>query len=312
MEKQSNFPRTLKEAIEYFKDPDNSLNFMVALRWSDGVTCPYCESKRVSFLKSRRIWKCLDCRKQFSVKVGTIFEDSPISLDKWLCALWLKANSKNGISSYEISRDLGVTQKTAWFMTHRINCAMQTKTFAKLSGEVEADETFVGGKARFMHKERRDRVIASPTGYTGKIPVLGIIQRDGEVLTRVIPNTKRYSIQPVIRENVEKGSQLFTDTSRSYIGLSGDYDHQTVDHMAKEYVRGKVHTNSLENFWSLWKRCIKGTHIHLSEKHMSRYLDEETFRYSNRTLNDAGRFLLTAQAVIGRRLTWEKLTGART
>ncbi len=306
MEKQSNFPRTLKEAIEYFKDPDNSLNFMVALRWSDGVTCPHCESKRVSFLKSRRIWKCLDCRKQFSVKVGTIFEDSPISLDKWLCALWLKANSKNGISSYEISRDLGVTQKTAWFMTHRINCAMQTKTFAKLSGTVEADETFVGGLARNMHRERRNRVITG-TGGKNKTAVMGLLERNGEVIAKVIPDMTRTTIQQIVRDNVQKGSDLFTDAHKGYRGLNRDYNHQAVDHLV-EYVRGQVHTNSIENFWSLWKRCIKGTHIHLSEKHMLRYLDEETFRYGNRTLNDAGRFLLTAQSVIGRRLTYKTLT----
>ncbi len=310
MKTQSNFPRTLKEAIEYFKDPDNALNFMVALRWSDGVTCPHCQSKHVSFLKSRRIWKCLACRKQFSAKVGSIFEDSPIGLGTWFAAMWMMVNAKNGVSSYEIARALGVTQKTAWFMDHRIRIAMKTKTFEKLSGTIEADETFIGGKAKNMHRARRERMIQG-TGTVGKTIVMGLLERKGEVVTTVIPDTTRTTIQKTVRDNVQKGSDLYTDAHSGYQGLARDYNHQSVDHMI-EYVRGQVHTNNMENFWSLWKRCIKGTHIHLSEKHLLRYLDEETFRYGNRTLNDAGRFLLAATAVIGRRLTWKQLTGTRT
>lgn len=257
MKTQTDFPQTLKDAIEYFKDPDNCLNFMVKIRWQGNVICPRCGSPYVSFLQTRRLWKCLKCKKQFSAKVGTIFEDSPLGLDKWLAALWIVVNAKNGVSSYEIARSLGVSQKTAWFMDHRIRMLMQTKTFEKLSGQVEADETFIGGLAKNMHKDRRERVITG-TGGKDKTAVLGLIQRNGEVRTQVISDTKKKTIQPIVRENVEKGSQIFTDTNPSYNGLAQDYTHETVDH-AKQYVKdGYIHTNKLENFWSLWKRSITG------------------------------------------------------
>src|SRR2546430_12098190 len=198
MPKAKAFPNSLHEAIRYFSNKDTALTFLASLRWPNGVTCPACEAKDPGFLKTRRIWKCRKCGRQFSVKLGTIFEDSPIGLDKWLPAVWLLANSKNGISSYELGRALGVTQATAWFMNHRIRRAMQSKTFTKMRGSVEADETFIGGKAKFMHWSKRNRVIRG-TGGMDKTPVLGLLERgrDGKpsrVRAVVVKNVSKRSI----------------------------------------------------------------------------------------------------------------------
>jgi len=246
-------PTTLLEAVRYFADEDVCLAFVANLRWPDGVKCPRCDSERHSFLSTRRIWKCLDCRKQFSVKVGTIFEGSPLSLDKWLPALWMIANCKNGISSYELARALGVTQKTAWFMLHRIRLAMQTETFGKIGGEVEVDETFIGGRARFMHQNKRREKIKG-TGPMGKAAVMGLLERHGEdghstVRAKVVPNTRKKTLGPHVREHVEPGAAVFTDALPSYNDLSADYVHQVIDH-AESYAEGRVHTNGMENFWS--------------------------------------------------------------
>lgn len=306
-------PNTLQQAVRYFSNPDDALQFLASLRWPEGVTCPHCEAKEPSFLKTRRIWKCRSCRKQFSVKVGTIFEDSAIGLDKWLPALWLIANAKNGISSYELHRALGVTQKTAWFMLHRIRLAMRTRTFKKMRGKIEADETFIGGKSRFMHKsERKRRITAS--GPKDKTAVMGLLQRKGKkghttVMASVLAGTTVHDLQPIVRENVALGSDLFTDAQRAYLGLGGEYRHEIIDH-AFEYVRGEVHTNCLENFWSCLKRTIKGTYISVDPYHVFRYLDEQVFRFNNRKVCDAERFVFVVRDVIGKRLTYANLIGA--
>lgn len=305
MENNAVQPQTLQEAIRFFSDPDVCLNYVARLRWPDGVTCPRCQSKSVGFLATRRLWKCKGCKKQFSVKVGTIFEDSPLGLDKWLAAMWLIANAKNGISSYELHRAIGVTQKSAWYMNHRIRLAMQSGTLDKLSGEVEADETYIGGKARNMHKGKRK---AKGRGAVGKAVVMGLLQRHGEVRTFVVDNAKGKTLKPKVRQHVEKGAELFTDALASYIGLSPEYVHQVIDH-AECYAKGKVHTNGLENYWSLLKRCIKGTYVSIEPFHLFRYLDEEAYRFNNRKTNDAGRFKRVVGAVTGRRLTYRRLTG---
>jgi transposase-like protein len=245
--------------------------------------------------------------KQFSVKVGTIFEDSPLGLDKWLVAGWLLANSKNGISSHEMARHLGVTQKTSWFMMHRLRRAMQTGTFEKLSGEVEADETFIGGKARNMHKKKREEKIQG-RGASGKVAVMGLLERHGEVRTKVVPDTKKRTLQVEVRENVEPGSELYTDALKSYQGLDPEYVHQVIDH-AEKYVEGKIHTNGLENFWSLLKRCFHGTYVSVEPFHLFRYLDEEAFRFNERDGQDADRFRKALWSVAGQRLTYSELTG---
>lgn len=314
MEHGANFPKTLQEAIKFFADPDTCVTFMAQLRWPEGVTCPDCNGKAVSYLSTRRMWKCMNkaCHKQFSVKRGTIMEDSAISLDKWLAAIWLIANAKNGISSYEIHRALGVTQKSAWFLLHRIRLAMQTGTFEKMSGTVEADETFIGGLSRNMHKHAREAKITGPGGC-GKAIVFGLLERHGDgskVRTKVIFNRSQETLQGEMRRNVEAGSEVYTDAHRSYLGLSAEYVHQFTDH-AEEYVRGNVHTNGIENFWSLLKRSIKGTYVSVEPFHLFRYLDEQAFRFNERRGKDADRFAEAVKRAVGRRLTYEELTAKK-
>lgn len=305
---QTREPRTLLEAIRYFGNPDVALATVVKLRWPDGKpVCPRCGGLEHSFLKTRRIWKCKKCRRQFSVKVGTIFEDSPLAFDVWLPAIWLVANSKNGISSHEMARSLGITQKSAWFVNHRIRLAMQTGTFAKLGGVIEADETFIGGKARNMHKHIRERKITG-TGGKDKTVVAGIMERGGKVRATVVSDTKGPTLQAGIREHVEPGAIVYTDTLRSYSGLDADYVHETVDH-AEKYVEGKIHINGMENFWCLLKRGLHGTYTHAAPFHLFRYLDERVFTFNERDLDDLGRFLGVLGTVTGRRLTYAGLTG---
>src|SRR5215212_8650477 len=309
MKTPANAPKTLVEAIRYFSDLDVATEYVAKLRWPDGPVCPRCGTldKKHYYLKTRRLWKCRACQKQFSVKVGTIFEDSPLGLDKWLPAVWLIANCKNGISSYELARDLGIQQKSAWFMLHRIRLAMQRGSIEKLSGEVEVDETYIGGLARNMHKSKRTEKITG-TGTSGKVAVMGLLERHGEVRTKIVPDTKSRTLKVEIRENVEPGSEVHTDTFQSYQGLDAEFIHNVVDH-AESYVKGHVHTNGLENFWSLLKRGIKGTYVGVEPYHLFRYLDEQAFRFNNRASEDAGRFAATTGAVAGKRLTYEDLIG---
>ncbi|HXU31158.1 MAG TPA: IS1595 family transposase [Thermoanaerobaculia bacterium] len=289
-----------------------ALEFVVNLRWPNGVICPNCEAENPMFLATRRIWKCRACKKQFSVKVGTIFEDSPIGLDKWLPAFWLIANCKNGISSYEIARALGVTQKTGWFMAHRIRLALQDGTVEMMTGEVEVDETYIGGLARFMHKDKRAIKITG-TGGAGKAAVMGLLERHGKdghsrVKTKVVSNVKRKTLSPEVRANVAEGSKVFSDTLASYADLSDDYTHKVINH-AESYAKGRIHTNGLENFWSLLKRSLKGTYVCVEPFHLFRYLDEQSFRFNTRKGTDALRFLHAAAGLIGRRVQYKELIG---
>jgi transposase-like protein len=302
-------PKTLQNAIIYFSDPDRCFQYALNLRWPNGVvSCPRCGSEKHSFVKTRRIWFCAGCKRQFSLKVGTIFEDSPLGLDKWMCAYWMLCNCKNGISSCEIASALGITQKSAWFMMHRIRKTLHGDSAIKFSGEVEADETFIGGKARNMHIGKCQRRITG-TGTKDKIAVMGILERGGQVHTTVIPNRKRVALQTEVRKHVEAGAALYTDALLSYNGLASDYAHQVVDH-AVEYVNGRIHTNGLENFWSLLKRGISGTYVSVEPFHLFRYLDEQSFRYNNRKgMNDQARFETAMQNVAGKRLTYNELIG---
>ncbi len=302
-------PSTLLEAIRHFSDLDICTEFVAKLRWPAGPVCPRCGVTEYSYLTTRRVWKCKGCKKQYSVKLGTIFEDSPLGLDKWLPAVWLIANSKNGISSHELGRALGTTQKSAWFMLHRIRLAMQTGTFNKLDGAVEVDETFIGGKARNMHKDVRKRKITG-TGGKDKTVVLGVRQRDGEMRAAVAANRKRDTLHSYVGEHVELGTAVYTDALESYSGLSHDFEHATVDH-AERYVDGQVHTNGVENFWSLLKRGLHGTYVSVEPFHLFRYLDERVFTYNLRERDDYSRFEAILRAVTGRRLTWAEVTGAR-
>jgi transposase-like protein len=314
MATENGTPDTLLGAITYFADINVSTMFVAALRWPEGVTCPHCEGKNCPYVASRRIWQCKDCRKQFSVKVGSIFEDSPIPLSKWLPAMWMLVNCKNGVSSYEIARDLGVTQKTAWFMLHRLRLAIHAKSFDKMNGQIEADETFIGGKARNMHKRKRERLgISQSRSMVGKVAVMGLLERHGEgsrVRLSVVKTRRKHELEATISEHVELGSTLHTDALRSYdrMGQKG-YIHNVIDH-AEKYVDGEVHTNGLENFWSLLKRAIKGTYVSVEPFHLFRYLDEQVYRFNNRKDSDAGRFLQACASVFGKRLTYKALVGS--
>lgn len=301
-------PKTLQEAMIYFSDKQNAIDFIIALRWADGITCPHCQSKDLYYVKTRFLWQCKGCKKQFTVKVGTIFEDSALGLDKWLCAIWMIANAKNGISSYEIARALGVTQKSGWFMLHRIRHAMQQGSLDKFTGEVEVDETYVGGKVGNMHKSKIEAREKQGRGAVNKSIVMGLLERNGQVRTKVIKRASKQTLQGEIRKNVVEGATVYTDEFKSYQGLQvGGYDHQVIEH-ATEYVRGTVHTNGIENYWSLFKRALRGTYVNCQDVHLSSYLDEQTFRFNNRGTNDAGRFALVLGSVAGKRLTYEQLT----
>ncbi len=304
-------PKTLQQAIQFFSNYENCKAFMVELRWPGGaVLCPQCGSDNVSYLAKAKVWKCYGKhpRAKFSLKTGTVFEDSPLGLEKWLPVMWMLVNCKNGVSSWEIHRSIGVTQKTAWFMLQRCRLALQGKHGGKLGGEIEVDETFIGGKARNMHKAKRERVITG-TGGKDKVVVMGIMEREGEVRAMVVDNRRKKELQKQIREHVHAGSAIFSDELLSYDGLESDYQHSVINH-AVEYVNGNVHTNGMENFWSLLKRGLQGTYISVEPYHLFRYVDEQAFRFNNRSdKTDADRFTLAMQQIVGKRLTYTELTG---
>jgi transposase-like protein len=306
-------PRTLQGAIIYFSNIDNCIAYMVAHRWPEGVSCPTCGRSDVSWLANQKKWQCKSshAKRQFTAKVGTIFEDSPLGLEKWLPAVWIITSAKNGVSSCEMARTLGITQKSAWFMLHRIRLALQAGTMMKVGGnggEVEADETFIGGKARNMHLSVKARRITG-TGTKDKVAVMGILERGGNVKTIVVPNRKKAALHSEIKRHVEAGAALYTDALLSYEGLAGDYAHKVVDH-AVEYVKGSIHTNGIENYWSLLKRGMSGTYVSVEPFHLVRYLDEQSFRYNNRlNMNDADRFSAALSHLTGKRLTYAEVTG---
>ena len=303
-------PKTLIEAIRYFGQPGVALAFAAKLRWPDGIFCGRCGEEDPMFLETAQRWKCRGCGNQFSVKKGSVMEDSAIPLDKWLCAIWMIANCKNGVSSYEISRALGITQKSAWFLLHRIRHAMQVGSIAKLSGTVETDETYIGGKVKNMNKSRRKAHRQETASSTSeKAIVAGVLERGGNVRASLIPDTTGKTLQDHIRQNVEPGAKLFTDGNLGYIGVDKEYARESVNHAIEEYVRGEVHTNGMENFWSLLKRGLHGTYVNVEPFHLVRYLDEQIFRYNSRKTNDAGRFVSMLSKLAGKRLTYKALIG---
>jgi len=302
-------PKTLLEVIRTYADEQSAFAAAKSWRWPDGkVVCPRCQSEKVHLIESRRVWRCNGCKRQFSVKVGTIFEDSPISFTKWIPAMWLLANCKNGISSYELHRALGVTQKTAWFMLHRIRLAMQDDSVEMLGGHVEADETYIGGKARNMHKADRERRIGDGTGFKGKTAVMGVLERGGPVQAFVIQSATKKTVEPILEGTVMPKSTVYTDALLSYKDIDTWFKHQVIDH-GIAYVEGQIHTNGLENFWSLLKRGIRGTYVSVEPFHLFRYLDEQVYRYNARKMDDGFRFREVASSVVGKRLTYKQLTG---
>jgi transposase-like protein len=313
MEKE---PSTLQEAVIYFADAQNCYDYMVPRRWSNGeVVCPTCGSKKVSFLKNQMRWQCSSRhpKRQFSLKTGTVMEDSALGLDKWMVAMWLIVGCKNGISSYEVARALGIAQKNAWHMLHRLRLAMQVDGSDKFTGSVEADETFVGGKVANMHLDKKTRLRMGKKrtgGFEGKAVVMGLLERHTkQVRVKHLPNTRSHHVRGNIKDNVEAGSTIYSDALKSYQQLPKEgYVHEFIDH-AEEYVRNAVHTNGLENFWSCFKRSLKGTYISVEPFHLQAYADEQAFRFNNRKMDDAERFDAAVRQVIGKRLTWDDLTG---
>jgi transposase-like protein len=311
-------PRTLQQAILYFSHYENCHKALVAVRWPDGVVkCPTCGSEKVTYLASAKVWKCYEKhpRAKFSLKVGTVFEDSPLPLQKWLPALWLLTNCRNGISSYELARALGVTQKSAWFMLQRLRLALQSKSGGKIGGTIEVDETYIGGKSRNMRiKKRKQRGISQGTSMAGKVAVMALLDRHGrdgvsQVRLSVVEGRKKHHFNPFIDQHIERGAIINTDSHASYGDLPRHYDHKVIDH-AEKYVDGEVHTNSCENFWSLLKRSIKGTYVSVEPFHLFRYLDEQAFRFNERSMKDAGRFFLALAGIVNRRLTYKALIGS--
>ena len=309
-------PKTLQQAILHFADEDVCRETVAKMRWPNGVACPRCGSLGVSWLEKQKRWQCKSrhATRQFSVKVGTIFEDSAIPLSKWLPAIWLIGSSKNGISSYELSRSLDLDQKSAWFVLHRVRLAMQEGGFDPFRGTVEVDESFIGGKARNMHYWERQQKIQGKRGAAGKAAVMGMLERHGpnghsRVRTEVVRDTRRSSLGPVIEGNVEAGATIYSDGKGSYNRLNAEYVHDAVNHDADEYVRGVVHTNGIENYWALLKRSLSGTYVSVEPFHLFRYLDEQAYRFNNRKASDAERFAGILANVTGRRLTYHELTG---
>jgi len=310
-------PKTLQEAILHFSNPTACREYLVARRWPNGVACPRCGSDKVAFMEKYNRWQCNSKThkdRQFTSKTGTIFEDSPLGLDKWLAAMWLIVNCKNGVSSYEVARDLEVSQKSAWHMLHRIRLAMQNGTTTKLSGEVEADETFIGGKIANMHldKQTRARMGKKRVGGTeGQTVVMGLLDRNTkQARVKVSQNNRAFHVRTNVIEHVEKGSKVYSDALRSYRNLPVDgYVHQFIDH-TEAYVKGAVHTNGLENFWSLLKRSLKGKYVSVEPFHLQAYCDEQAFRFNNRKdMSDSDRFDLAVRQIVGKRLTWAEVTG---
>jgi transposase-like protein len=315
MEAQNTEPKTFIEAVPYFTNPDNCLNYLSKRRWPDGVECPTCGRKDISFVPSRRLWQCKTRhpKAQFSIKTGTILEDSPISLEKWLPVIWQIATCKNGVSSWEIHRNLGVTQKTAWFMLHRIRLGMQDEAHGgKIGGEgcaVEIDETLIGGKARNMHKDVKVRRQKAGRNMGGKAVVMGMLERGKTVRTAVIEDRTKAIMQPIIRDNVEVGSRVMSDEWAGNYRMDNLYEHGVVNHL-ETYVNGNIHTNGMENFWNCLKRGINGTYVSVEAFHLFRYVDEQAFRYNNRKpMNDAQRFTYLCRKIVGKRLTYKELTG---
>jgi len=301
-------PTTLVEAIKQFSDESRAHEYLTSMRWPDGkVTCPHCEGVQATFMPKYRRWVCLNqaCKKQFSAKSGTIFEKSQVSLGNWLTAIWLISSAKNGISSCELARSLGVTQKTAWFMEHRIREAMKRGSFAKMEGTVEVDETVIGQKSKTMHADKRQEM--RERGFPKTI-VLGMRERGGDVRTMVVADTTADTLQGEIVKNVEAGSRVYTDTWKGYNGMSAAYQHATVNHKAGQYVDGDVTTNGMEGYWNLLKRGYRGTYVIMSPQHTHRYLAEEDFRYNTRQEEDGDRFAQVVASVAGKRLTYRELT----
>lgn len=280
---------SLFELLDYFNTEEKCIDYLAKVKWNGGVECPYCANDKAYRLTTgRKNWKCSKCRKQFSVRVGTMFEDSRISLRKWFVAIYLIAAHKKGISSHQLAKDIKVTQKTAWFMLSRIRTSFEP-TKEVFTNTVEIDESWYGGLEKNKHMNKRTKGTQGRSAKT-KTPILGILERDGKVYALPVADTKAKTIIPIIKEKIVKGGTVYTDEWKSYRTLATDYDHQFIKHSAHQYVDGAIHTNNIENFWSLLKRGINGIYHHVSDKHLAKYVNEYTFRYNNRKMTDGSKF----------------------
>jgi transposase-like protein len=311
MDKQP-VPETMLEAVRQFADPQAAHDFFVKMRWPTGVACPLaCGSVKVAYMPKRRRWYCNDCKGQFTAKVGTIFEDSPIGFDKWLPAFWLLASNRNGISSHELGRALRVTQRTAWFMLQRIRLAMESEDFSPFTGTIEADETYIGGKVQNKPLRKR-RELNIKGGQNDKTAVFGMVERKGRVRAWVVPKASLVTLLPKLRDSIHPDSTVYTDGAMLYRHIDEYFlHHSTVNHHLEEYVRGNVHTNTIECFWAVLKRTIGGTYTHVHPRHLDRYLSEQVFRFDERENSDGPRFVKATKGADGKRLTYKALTAKR-
>jgi len=299
---------SLFDLMEAFPNEQACLDHLRSIRWRDSEFCPHCSSNKIYHFSDRKTFKCGDCRDRFSIKVGTIFADTKLPLRKWFMAIWMITNRPKGIASVTLAKDLKITQKSAWFMLHRLRHAARTNSFnAPLKGEIEADTTFVGGTEKNKHADKRT---PGSQGGANKAIVLGIVERDGELRAVHVPDAKAKTLQGEVLKNVAKGAAVLTDEDRSFLGLDRDYTHLSVNHAQGEYVRlgGFVHTNTAESVWALLKRQIFGIHHWVSPKHLNRYVSEMTWRFNRRDMGTARRMNDIFTCVEGR-LTYKTLIG---